>query len=122
MLSRGRGSAKAGGVASHSPASVLEERPHVGAAVTALPAGELGLQIESPNVVTPSPGVDHDRMRALLIGTVVDDPGRARLPHFSQGDFLNALHAPIPRIISGLNRQFRWVIEIASKALRSNTC
>jgi hypothetical protein len=59
-----------------------------------MPAGELGLQIGKPNVVTPSAGVDHNGMRALVIGTVDDEPGMAGFSHFYQRDFLSALHAP----------------------------
>jgi hypothetical protein len=73
---------------------MFKERPDIGAAVAACPAGELGLQIGKPNVVTRSAGVDDNGMCALVIGTVNNEPGRARLPHFPEGDFLSALHAP----------------------------
>jgi hypothetical protein len=55
--------------------------------VTASLTRELGLKIGKPNVATPSAGVDHDWMRALVIAAVDDEPGRARLAHFPESDF-----------------------------------
>ncbi|MEH2557574.1 hypothetical protein V1286_005103 [Bradyrhizobium algeriense] len=41
-----------------SPYVYVREGPDIGAAVTACPAGELGLEVGKPNVVTPLAGVD----------------------------------------------------------------
>jgi hypothetical protein len=63
--------------------------------------GKSRLQIGQAHVIAPAAGVDHDRMRALVVGAVDDEPGRAGLPHFSEGDLLRALYrmvAPAPRV------------------------
>jgi hypothetical protein len=39
-------------------------------------------------MIGPTIGVDHDRMRAFVIGAVDEKPGRAGLPHFAESDFL----------------------------------
>src|SRR4051812_21709634 len=51
------------------------------------PGGKSRLQIGQADIA-PSAGVDHDGMRALVIGTVNNEPGRAGLAHFPEGDFL----------------------------------
>ncbi len=46
------------GLLSLSHASMFKERPDVGAAVTACPTGELGLEIRKPNVFTAAAGAN----------------------------------------------------------------
>ena len=76
-----------------SHARVLEYWPDVGPPIAANLTCKSRLQVGQPNVITPSDGVDHDRMRALVVGTVDDEPGRDGFSHFFAG-FLSALHAP----------------------------
>jgi hypothetical protein len=63
---------------------VLEERPDIGAAVAADLTGEPRLQVRQSSVVTPTASVDHDGMRTTIIAAIDDEPGRARLPHFTE--------------------------------------
>jgi len=52
------------------------------------------------HAVAPAARVDHDGVRSLIVSAIDDDPGRAGLPHFHDGEFLLALHgsmvAPAP--------------------------
>jgi hypothetical protein len=73
---------------------LLKERPDIGAAVTASPAGKLGLEIGQPDIIGPAASLDHDRMRTVIIAAV-DEPGRAGLAHFPDGDFLFAWHGGV---------------------------
>jgi hypothetical protein len=68
-------------------ARVLKERPGIRAAMTTCLADEPWLQIGEPDVVTSLASVDHDGMRALVIGAIADEPGRAGLAHLSQRDY-----------------------------------
>jgi hypothetical protein len=71
---------------------MLKERPDIGATTTADLAGKLRLEIRQANVIAPAIGIHDDRMRALVIGAIDEQPARAGLPHFPEGDFLVALH------------------------------
>jgi hypothetical protein len=62
----------------------LEQRPEIGPAVAASPAGKLGLEIRQLDIIGPAMSLDHDGMRALVIAAINDEPGRAGLPHFSE--------------------------------------
>ena len=55
---------------------------------------ERWLQIRYANVAAAWFSVDQNGMRTLVIAEVDDEPGRAELPHFLEGDFLSAPHAP----------------------------
>jgi hypothetical protein len=55
-------------------------------------ADEQRLEIGQSDSIRPAASVDHDRMRAFVIAAVDDEPGRARLAHLSDGDFLSARH------------------------------
>jgi hypothetical protein len=57
--------------------SSLKERPDIGAAMAADLAEESRLQVREPDVVGPLRGVDHGRMRAVVIAAEGDDAGRA---------------------------------------------
>ena len=71
---------------------MVKQRPDIGAAVSASPAGKLGLEIGQPDIIVPTASLDHDRMRIVIIAAIDDEPGRAGLPHFSDRDFLFAWH------------------------------
>jgi hypothetical protein len=75
---------------------LFKVRTNVGAAVTAGPTGKLRLEIGQADVIRPPAGVDRDRMGAAIVCTVDEKPGRARLPHFTESDFL-LTHAANPR-------------------------
>jgi hypothetical protein len=75
-----------------SPYVYVREGPDIGAAVTACPAGELGLEVGKPNVVTPLAGVD--TTECALFGAIDEKPGRAGLAHFPERDFLGSCHEP----------------------------
>jgi hypothetical protein len=51
-------------------ARVLEQRPDVAASLTCKPR----LTVGQANVIAPAAGVDHDGMRALVVGPVDDEP------------------------------------------------
>jgi hypothetical protein len=53
---------------------------------------ELRLQVREANVITPALGADDDRVRALVVTAIDDEPGRARLPHFPESDLLLPWH------------------------------
>jgi hypothetical protein len=42
-----------------------------------------GSRVGEANVITPALGVDDDRVRALVVAAIDEEPGRAGLPHFS---------------------------------------
>ena len=63
-------------------------RPPMAANLT----GKSRLQAGQAHVISPAAGVDHDGVRALVVGATDDEPGRTGLPHFSDGDLLLALH------------------------------
>ena len=60
-----------------------KQRPDIGAAVTASPAGKLGFEIRQPDIIGPTASVDHDRMRAVIIAAIDDEPGGAGLSHLA---------------------------------------
>jgi len=45
-------------------------------------------------MIGPAASVGRDRLRAVIIAVIGDEPGRAGLPHFSNGDLLSARHEP----------------------------
>jgi hypothetical protein len=67
-----------------------KQRPDIGATVAASLTGELRFEIGQPDMVWPAIGVDHDRMRAFVIGAIDEKPGGARRSHFPESDFLFA--------------------------------
>jgi hypothetical protein len=75
-------------------ALMLKERPDVCAPMAANLTGKPRLKVRQADVIAPAAGVDHDGMRALIVGAIDDEPGGAGLPHFSEGDLLFALHFP----------------------------
>jgi hypothetical protein len=84
-----------------SHARMLEQRPDVGTPMAANLTCKSRLQIRQADVIAPA-GVDHDWVPALIIGAIDDEPGRAGLPHFSEGNLSLALHesmvAPAPGV------------------------
>jgi len=66
----------------------LEVRPDVGAPMAANPAGKVGLKVRQAHTIRPAYRVNHDRVRAFIIATINQEPGRADLSHFAEGDFL----------------------------------
>ena len=52
----------------------------------------IGSRSEHANVVAPAAGVDHNGIRALVVATVDEEPGRGGPPHFSESDLVSALH------------------------------
>jgi hypothetical protein len=81
-----------GGGLTGSHARVLEQRPDVGIPMAANLTRKPRLKVGQANVIAPAAGVDHDGMRALVIGAIDDEPGRARLAHLCQGDLLLTFH------------------------------
>jgi hypothetical protein len=81
-------------------ARVLERGPDVGTPMAANLTGKPRLKVRQADVIAPAAGVDHDGMRALIVGAIDDEPGGAGLPHFSEGYLLLAVHgsmvAPAP--------------------------
>jgi hypothetical protein len=59
---------KAQGVRAH--ARWLKQRPDVGSAAPAGPAGEARLEIRQPDVIRPAVRADHDRVAAAIVRTV----------------------------------------------------
>jgi hypothetical protein len=84
-----------------SHACPLEQWPDVGAASAADLAGKLGLKIRQAHVIAPASGIHDDRMRALVIGAIDEQPARAGLPHFPESDLLALRSVPAAG---------RWVI------------
>jgi len=66
----------------------LEVRPDVGAPMAANPAGKVGLKVRQAHTIRPAYRVNHDRVRAFIIATINQEPGRADLSHFAECDFL----------------------------------
>jgi len=69
-----------------------KQRSNIGAAVPTSLTGELRLEVGQPDIIRPLAGIDHYRMRALVVAAVDEKPGRARRPHFPESDFRFAWH------------------------------
>src|ERR1700687_3454999 len=52
----------------------LKRRPDIAAVVSASLTGELRLQIGQPDVIRPVLSIDHDRMRAAIVGAIDHNP------------------------------------------------
>jgi hypothetical protein len=76
-----------GGISGRGPFH-RKQRPDIGAAVAASLTGELRFESRQPDMIGPAIGVDHDRMRAFVIGAVDEKSSRAGSPHFAESDFL----------------------------------
>jgi hypothetical protein len=80
----------------------------IGAPFAAGRADEAVLNVGNPDVIGPLARVHLDRMAALVVGAIDQDVIDARLPHFSESDFLLAGeggHVPmIPSIGHGWSR------------------
>jgi hypothetical protein len=63
---------------------------NVGAAVPAGPTGELRLEIGQPDIIRPLAGVDRDRMSAVIVLAIDQQPARGS--HFADRDFQFAWH------------------------------
>jgi hypothetical protein len=50
------------------------------------------LQVGQTHPIARAGGVDHDGVRAFVVGAIDDEPGRAGLPHFGDGNLSRALH------------------------------
>ena len=62
---------------SQSPSWLVAQRPDIGAAVATNLTGELGLEVGQEHMIRPARGVNHDRVRALLVSAVDKQPARA---------------------------------------------
>ena len=63
-----------GGIPGRRPV-YRKQRPDIGATVAASLTGELRFEIGQPDMIGPAIGVDHDRMRAFVIGAIDEKPG-----------------------------------------------
>jgi len=86
-----------------------KQRSNIRAAVPASLTSEPGHKIGEPNVIRPGGGVDHYRMRALVVATVNQQPARAGLPHFPESDFLFA-QGPSKRGGHGIGKPLQFAV------------
>jgi hypothetical protein len=68
----------------------IEVRPDVRASLPAALANEPALKIGKPDVIRPSVRADRDRVAAMEIRAVDQDPAHTGGAHLSEGDLLRA--------------------------------
>jgi hypothetical protein len=67
-----------------SPCVDAQRAADVGAPMAASLTGKPRLQVGEANVIAPAAGVDHDGVRAFVVGAIDDEWGSAGPPHFSK--------------------------------------
>src|SRR5271167_1834790 len=81
----------------------MKIRPDVGASLSVGCAYEPRFKIGEPDVIRPSVCADRDRVAALVIRAINQDPADAGVAHLSEGDLLRAGdggHALLKRALS----------------------
>jgi hypothetical protein len=68
----------------------IEVRPDVGASLVTGFAYEPRLEIGEPDVIAPRVRADRDRVAALVIRAIAQDPAHASVAHLGKGDLLRA--------------------------------
>src|SRR4051794_11394907 len=63
-----------------------EFRPHLAAALPALGAEELRLDVREPDVVSPAVSIDLDGMAAVVVAAIDQHIAGAGRAHFAEGD------------------------------------